>query len=43
VLALAVGGAAAAWFSFDDTARYLWGAVAIVAGVGIFLASWNDL
>jgi hypothetical protein len=43
VLALAVGGVAAAWFSLDDTARYLWGAVAIVAGVGIFLASWNDL
>jgi hypothetical protein len=43
VLAIAVGGAAAAWLSLDDVARYLWAAVAIVGGVGIFLASWNDL
>ena len=43
VLVAAVTGAAAAWLSFDDGARYLWAVVAIVAGVGIFLASWNDL
>jgi hypothetical protein len=43
VLVVAVGGAVTAWLSLDDTARYLWAVVAILAGVGIFLASWNDL
>lgn len=43
LLAIAVGGAAAAWLSLDDVARYVWAAVAIVGGAGIFLSTWNDL
>ncbi|MGH2680261.1 MAG: hypothetical protein ACRDG8_07230 [Actinomycetota bacterium] len=43
LVVLAFGCAAAAWLSFDDGMRYLWAAVAIVAGVGIFLGTWNDL
>jgi hypothetical protein len=39
VFAIAVGGAAAAWLSLDDMARYVWAAVAIVGGVGFFLAT----
>ncbi len=40
---LSVGVAATAWLSLDDVSRYIWGVVAIVAGVGFCLASWNDL
>lgn len=43
VLIFSVGVAAAAWLSLDDVSRYVWAVVAIVAGVGFFLASWNDL
>ena len=43
VLIFSVGVAASAWLSLDDVSRYAWAVVAIVAGVGFFLASWNDL
>ena len=43
VLIFSVGVAATAWLSLDDVSRYVWAVVAIVAGVGFFLASWNDL
>jgi hypothetical protein len=43
VLILSVGVAAIAWLSLDDVSRYVWAVVAIVAGVGSFLASWNDV
>ena len=43
VLILSVAVAATAWLSLDDVSRYVWAVVAIVAGVGFFLASWNDL
>lgn len=37
------GCGSSAWLSLDDVSRYAWAVVAIVAGVGFFLASWNDL
>jgi hypothetical protein len=43
VLIFFAGVAATAWLSLDDVSRYVWAVVAIVAGVGFFLASWNDL
>lgn len=43
VLILSMGVAAIAWLALDDVSRYIWAVVAIVAGVGSFLASWNDL
>lgn len=43
MLIFSVGVAATAWLSLDDVSRYVWAVVAIVAGVGFFLASWNDL
>ena len=43
VLILSVAVAATAWLSLDDVSRYVWAVGAIVAGVGFFLASWNDL
>lgn len=43
VLVLAVGGAAAAWFSFDTGLRFLAAVVVIVGGVGVVLARSNDL
>lgn len=43
VLILSVGVAVTAWLSLDDVSRYVWAIAAIVAGVGVFLASWNDL
>jgi hypothetical protein len=43
VLVLAVGGMAAAWFSFDTALRFLAAVVVIVGGVGVILARSNDL
>jgi|SRR5918992_2455320 hypothetical protein len=43
MLVFAVGGAVAAWLALDDTARYLWAVVAIMSGVGVALARWNEL
>jgi hypothetical protein len=43
MLVLAVGGAAAAWLSFDTGGRFLLTVVVLVAGVGIFLSSRYDL
>jgi hypothetical protein len=43
VLVLVVGGAAAAWLSFDTGFRFLAAVTVVAAGVGVFLASSNDL
>jgi hypothetical protein len=43
VLILSVGVAVTAWVSLDDVSRHAWAIVAIVTGLGFFLASWNDL
>jgi len=39
VLILAVGVAVTDWLSLDDVSRHVWAIAAIVAGVGVFLAS----
>jgi len=43
VLVVAGGAAVAAWLGLDDVDRYVWATLAIVLGLGIFLARWNDL
>jgi heme exporter protein D len=43
VLVLAVGGAAAAWLSFDTGFRFLAVVIVMCAGLGVFLAISNDL
>jgi hypothetical protein len=43
VLLIAASGAVLAWLGFDDLNRYVWAAVALSAGLALFLTTWNDL
>jgi hypothetical protein len=45
VLVTLVAGVLAysAWAGLDDVDRYVWAALALVVGVGVFLATWNEL
>jgi len=43
IAAVSAGIALTAWFGLSELDRYVWAALALVVGLGIFLATWNEL
>jgi hypothetical protein len=43
VAAVCAGIALAAWFGLNEFDRYVWTVLVLVVGLGIFLATWNEV